>query len=43
MFEGVINMLLLKRKASVRCPKRTLDAAKYNENVRDIICFKIFQ
>ena len=32
MFEGVMNMLLLKSKASVRYPKRTLNAAKYNEN-----------
>ena len=32
MFEGVMNMLLLKSKASVWYPKRTLNAAKYNEN-----------
>ena len=35
-------MLLLKSKTGVRCPKRTLDVAKYNVNVRDI-CFGIFQ
>ena len=35
-------MLLLKNKAGVRCPKRTLDAAKYNVHVRDIP-FEIFQ
>ena len=27
-FEKILNMLLLKSKASVRCPKKTLDAAK---------------
>ena len=32
MFEGVMNMLLLKSKASVWYPKTTLNAAKYNEN-----------
>ena len=42
MFDGVLNMLLLKSKASVRCPKRTLNTAKYNVNVYDI-CFEIFQ
>ena len=36
MFEGVLNMLLLKSKASVGCPKRTLDPAKYNVDVRDM-------
>ena len=39
---GVLNMLLLKSKASVRCPKRTLDAGKYKVNVRDIY-FELFQ
>ena len=34
MFEGVLNMLQLKNMVGVRCPKRTLDAAKYNVNVR---------
>ena len=42
MFEGVLNMLLLKSKAGVRCPKRTLNVPKYKVNVRDI-CFEIFQ
>ena len=42
MFEGDLNMILLKSKASVRYPKRTLDAATYNVNVRDI-CSEIFQ
>ena len=27
MFEGVLNVPLLKNKAGVRCAKRTLDAA----------------
>ena len=36
MFETVLNMLLLKNEAGVRCPKRTLDAAKSNVNVHDI-------
>ena len=31
-------MLLLKSKTGVRCPKRTLDAGKYNANVRDMFC-----
>ena len=35
-------MLLLKSNAGVRCPKRTLDAAKQNVDVRDM-CFEIFQ
>ena len=39
---GVLNMLLLKSKAIVRCPKRTLDTGKYKVNVRDIY-FAIFQ
>ena len=30
------GMLLPKSKVNVRCPKRTLDAAKYNVNVRDM-------
>ena len=30
-------MLLLKSKAGVRCPKRTIDAAKYNANVGDVL------
>ena len=42
MFKGVLNILLLKSKASVRCPKRTIDAPKYNVNVRNIY-FEIFQ
>ena len=36
MFEGILNMLLPKSKANVSCPKRTLDAIKYNVNVRDM-------
>ena len=43
MLEGALmNMLLLKSKASVPFPKRTLDAAKLNVNERDI-CFEILQ
>ena len=42
MFEGVMNMLLLKSKASVRSPNRTLDVAKYNVNVRDIYVLRYF-
>ena len=42
MFEGILNMFLLKNKAGVRCPKRTLDAVKKNVNVGDL-CFEIFQ
>ena len=36
MFEGVLNMTVLKSKAGVKCAKRTLDAAKQNVNVSDI-------
>ena len=42
MLERVLNMSLLKHIADVRCAKRTLDAAKWNVNVRDI-SFEIFQ
>ena len=52
MFEGVLNMFLLKSKGAVRCLKRTMDAAKYVicVDVCDIfhilylfVCFEIFQ
>ena len=33
-----MNMVLLKSRASVRFPKRTIDAAKQNVNEREI-CF----
>ena len=42
MLEGVLNMVLLKSKAGVPCPKKNSRPAKYNENVRDT-CFEIFQ
>ena len=41
MLDGVLIMLQLKNKAGVRCPKRTLDAAKFNVNVCEIY-FEIF-
>ena len=42
MFEGVVNMPLLQNKAGARCAERTLDAATWNVNLRDV-CFEIFQ
>ena len=33
ILEEVLNVLLPKSKVNVRCPKGTLDAAKYNVNV----------
>ena len=40
MFEGVLNMPLLKNKAGVRCAKRILHAATWNVNLCDM-CFVI--
>ena len=42
MFEGILNMFLLKNKAGVRCAKRTLNAAKWNVNLPDT-CLEIIQ
>ena len=42
MFEGVPNMALLKNKARVSAAKKTLYAATWNENLRDM-CFEIFE
>ena len=42
MFEGVLNMPLLKNKAVERYANRTLDAARQNVNLRDK-CFVLFQ
>ena len=36
MFEGVLNMPLLQNKTGVRCAERTLDAATWNKDVRDM-------
>ena len=39
MFEGVVNMPLLQNKAGARCAERTLDAATWNINLRDVCLF----
>ena len=39
MFERVVNMPLLQSKAGVRCAERTLDAATWNINLRDVCLF----
>ena len=41
MFEKVLDMPLLQKKADVRCAERSLDAATCNINLRDV-CYEIF-